>query len=171
MRKFVVVAGVILVLTVNGVLVWRVRVLSDRLSNAEWSAAVQSKSDESAIAPEVGTIQFMKRGYSIHLENVRYGADGLSLKGHIGNPLNLTLTNLTLRFVVTKNLYDYRSEFVKDEFSFFIGPEPIGQAQTSPIDILSPGTRAPFDVTVPNVKQTKDGIRVVVSFTGERYSY
>jgi hypothetical protein len=114
---------------------------------------------------------FLKRGgYSIQLDAAKYTGDGLHLEGFAGNPTNLWLSNLSLKFSATKNLYEYKDDFGKDELSFFFGPQAVGEAQCSPISSLSPGGRQPFEVTIPNVKQTQDGIRITVAFTGERYS-
>jgi hypothetical protein len=121
----------------------------------------------------VGTIQFLKRGgYSIQLDTAKYTNEGLELAGFVGNPTNLWISNLSLKFSAQKELYQYRDDFDKDEFSFYFGPQAIGEVQSSPITSLIPGGRQPFNVTIPNVKQTKEGIRLVVVFTGgERYSY
>ena len=53
---------------------------------------------------------------------------------------------------------------------FLLFMEPIGKAQAKPIEALNPGTGQPFEVTIPNVRQTKDDIRLLVSFSGERYT-
>ena len=80
------------------------------------------------------------------------------------------MSNLSLKFTATKQLYQCRDDFIKDRWAFLFGPASIGEAQCSPITTLAPGSRIAFDVTIPNVKQKK-GIRLVVAFTGERYSY
>jgi hypothetical protein len=164
--------GAILFIGLQAVEIWQIISLRKRVADAEWSLAVRTKDqEEDAITTDVGTIQFMKRGYSIQLENVKYTVDGLALKGFVGNPLNLSLTNLTLKFTATKPLYAYRDDYRSDEFGFLFGPQSIGEAQTAPIVSLAPRSREAFEVTIPNVKQIKEGVRIVVRFTGERYSY
>lgn len=127
------------------------------------------------IIPDVGTIQFLKNGYSIQLESVVYKADGLYLAGCIGNPTILWLSNLTIQFTARPPLYSARDAFMKaspNSFErLFAASNQIGSAQTKPIATLGPGACEPFELTVPNVRQTKDGIDLRVSFTGERYSY
>jgi hypothetical protein len=151
---------------------WQIHTMKKDLANLKWSVAVQGKDEENVITPDVGVIQFLKRGgYSIQLNTVKFTGDGLHLEGLIGNPTHLWLSNLSLKFLATKNLYEYQDDFAKDEFSFFFGPQAVGEAQCSPISSLSPGGTQPFEVTIPNVKQTKNGIRMTVAFTGERYSY
>jgi hypothetical protein len=121
------------------------------------------------INTKVGEIQFLRRGYSIVLEGVNYTQDGLRLKGYVGNPTNLSISNLTLNFRAYKPLDEYRYDYLKRSGRFKM--DPIGEAQSSPIASLAPGTIELFEVTIPNVKQTKDGIRLTVSFFGERYGY
>jgi hypothetical protein len=41
------------------------------------------------VTPEVNTIQFLRRGYSISFDNVQYTQEGLVLSGTIGNPTQL----------------------------------------------------------------------------------
>jgi len=36
---------------------------------------------------------------------------------------------------------------------------------------LAPGSQASFEITIPNVKQIKSGVRTEVAFSGERYGY
>ena len=171
-KKIGLVSLAILLAVVEGLQVWWLYSLTHRLQEAEWTAALHSHNDDDVISVDVGTIQFLKTSrYSIELEDARYTADGLVLKGYVGNPTNLWINNLTLKFYATKQLWEFRKTFDADNVSFFWGPEAIGQVQSQPIPILAGGTRQPFEVTIPNVKQTKDGIRLVVSFSGERYSY
>jgi hypothetical protein len=132
---------------------------------------VPEQGDEDTITTDVGVIQFLRRGFSIEIDSAIYTADGLKLRGFIGNPLNLSISNLTLKFAATKPLYSYKDEFPKDNFSFLFGPQSIGEAQTSPIVSLLPRGREAFEVTIPNVKQTKDGLRIHLTFSGERYGY
>jgi hypothetical protein len=170
-RLIILIAVIVLVASLNALELWQIQSLRKRVSNTEWSDAYETKAQEDSITPEVGVIQFLKRGYSIEIDSASYTADGLKLHGFVGNPLNLTVSNLSLKFSVTKPLYAYRDDFAKDEWILIVGPPPIGEAQTSPIYSLIPRERAPFDVTIPNVKQTKDGIQIHVSFSGERYTY
>jgi hypothetical protein len=175
-KKLGFIALALLGLAILGVLgfeIWQVKRLKSQIADLAWGNTARSRSEyEDSIEPTVGVIQFLKRGYSIQLKKVNYTADGLKLEGFVGNPLGLTLSNLTLDFSVTKPIYAYRNEFFKEHTSkwLWFGPAPIGRAQTSPIASLSFGSTAPFDVTIPNVKQTPEGIRIVVKFTGERYS-
>jgi len=46
----------------------------------------------------------------------------------------------------------------------------IGSAQTS-VGTLAPGTTTPFQVTIPNVRQTPEAVDIAVAFMGERYTY
>lgn len=156
----------------DGFQFWQIHGMRKDLADLKWSVAVQGHDKDNEITPDVGVIQFLRRGgYSIQLNAVKYTGEGLHLEGFVGNPTHLWLSNLSLKFSATKNLYEYRDDFAKDEFSFFFGPQAVGEAQCSPISVLSPGGTQAFEVTIPNVKQTKNGIRITVAFTGERYSY
>jgi hypothetical protein len=167
-------AGIIvLFLGIEGVHVWQFLKLRKDLAALKWDVAVAGHDEDNVITTDVGTIQFLKRGgYSIQLDTAKYTNEGLELAGFVGNPTHLWISNLSLKFSAQKQLYQYEDDFTKDEFSFYFGPQAIGEAQSSPITSLIPGTRQPFSITIPNVKQTKEGIRLVVVFTGgERYSY
>jgi hypothetical protein len=48
--------------------------------------------------------------------------------------------------------------------------DPIGVAQAK-VPVVMPGSTAEFRATIPNVRQTSEGIDLVVWFSGERYSY
>ena len=97
-RRVILWVSAVLFLGLQGVGVWQILSLRERLADAEWSIAYQVKKLEDTIIPDVGTIQFLRRGYSIEIEAAKYTADGLTLQGSVGNPLNLTLHNLTLKF-------------------------------------------------------------------------
>ena len=100
----------------------------------------------------VGTIQFLERGYSVHLEQVSYTQDGLNLSGYLGNPTNMTLTNVTLNFSAGKDgTFEEFREAVTLIDQLRVGTSV--SAQSRPIAVLSPGTRATFEVTVPGVTQ------------------
>jgi hypothetical protein len=94
------------------------------------------------------------------------------MSGYIGNPTNLWLSNVTIQFVARRPFYSARAAFMKASANsvdrLFISPEQIGTAQTKPIKSLIPGMREHFEVTIRNAKQSKDGIDIRVSFTGER---
>src|SRR5262249_30753539 len=142
-----------------------------------WNHVSDSLEKEDSITPNVGTIQFIKGNtFSIQLEKVDYSADGLHLAGMIGNATNLYLSNLTLTFTATKQIYQMREDFDKEDEKeravfAWLGVPAIRNAQSSAIASLYPGGRQPFDVTIPNVKQVANGVRVTVVFSGERYGY
>ena len=92
----------------------------------------------------------------------------------LANPTHLTISNLSLKFTATKQLYQYREDFDKDKdgMMMFFGPPEIGDAPSVLRSLFScPVLTQTFDVTVPNVKQTTEGVRLVVAFSGERYNY
>jgi hypothetical protein len=152
--------------------VWQIYKLRKDVAGLKWSDAIRDRDDDSAITTDVDSIQFMRKGgYSISFDTAKYTGEGLYLHGVVGNPTGLTVSNLSLKFTVTKQLYQYQDEFDKDPYVMLIGPPPIGEAQCSPLSFLLPGTTEPFEVTIPNVRQTKEGVRLVVVFQGERYSY
>lgn len=67
-------------------------------------------------------------------------------------------------------IYKNRDKIPKDPFFLFGDSADIGSGQTT-VRYLGPGKTASFSMTIPNVKQTSDGIQIVVSFSGERYGY
>jgi len=176
--------GVVLMLGAERYLYLQVRSLRQSVVSFEetttWdSVTVKTASLLDDIVLDVGTIQFMRRGYSIQLEQVNYSADGLHLQGYVGNPTNLQLSNLTLDFEAYKPLDQYKEDILAASRAARSGGHiehtyitPIGTAQSAPIAFLAPRTREPFGVTIPNVKQTEQGIWLRVSFSGgERYGY
>lgn len=146
------------------------RTTKTKLDNLDWQLALAGYDQGNTISIEVGVIQFLERGYSVHLESVDYTEAGLVVTGRIGNPTNLWISSLTLNFRAVRPEYTAREEYLKKEFRFFLGPEEIGKAQTF-IGLVEPGRTAPFRLTIPNVKQTSERIQLVVKFSGERYSY
>jgi hypothetical protein len=153
----------------------RLRELSKRIQDidykVEWQDAKDCRWIGEPVNPEANVIQFLKRGYSIQLERVSYEPAGLHLIGYLGNPLNISLYNVSLKISARKSVSfdDYKKSYALDPI--FWAPEEIGNAQTAAIAALYPGQRAQFDVTIPNVRQTKDQITLYVSFAGERYGY
>jgi hypothetical protein len=146
-------------------------------ADAQWDAystSIMSATD--FILPDVGTIQFLRRGYSISLEGVNYTQDGLNLLGQIGNGTNVTVSNLTLVFTARPYFTDeIRKKWEKlpssPGFAWWSSEWDIGSGQTTVIPILLPRTHFSFSVTIPNVKQTKENIHIAVWFSGERYTY
>jgi hypothetical protein len=157
--------------------VYRILSLTKDLNELKWDRVSDALDKADAITLNVGTIQFIKGNtFSITLDSVAYNGNGLDLKGHVGNASNLYLSNLTLNFSATKQVYEMRDDYNKktesDQGMFAIFGEPtIGTAQSSAIASLPPAGQAEFEVTIPNVKQTETGVRIPVFFSGERYSF
>jgi hypothetical protein len=122
------------------------------------------------VAPQVNTIQFLRRGYSITFDTVRYTQEGLLLSGTLGNGTEMYLNSLAVNFVARPYPYKIREKFDKETFPWWSDAWNIGSGQTN-VGVLGPGTSMPFSVTIPNVKQTSDSIQIAVWFAGERYSY
>ena len=149
---------------------YEIKKIKTSIEDIQWDLALNDKNQENTLTPDVGVSSF-KNGYSIELESVKYIGDGLYLKGFIGNPHFLSVYNLTLSFQAYKPLYEYREEFKKNHFAFIFGLNMTGEAQSATIETLNPSQKALFEVTIPNVKQTKEGIYLTVTFKGARYSY
>jgi len=122
------------------------------------------------VVPQVNTIQFLKRGYSITFDTVKYTQEGLLLSGTLGNGTELYLNSLAVNFVARPYPYKIKEKFEKQTFPWWSDEWNIGSGQTN-VGVLGPGTSVPFTVSIPNVKQTADSIEIAVSFSGERYSY
>lgn len=128
-----------------------------------------------SIIPNANVIQFLNNGFSIEFEQVIYEPAGLHLIGYFGNPKFLTLHDVRLRFSARKNapLEDFRkgSNETVGDLTGSRSLEEIGIAAAPVITIIRPGTRERFDVTIPNVRYTKDGLTLSVSLDGGRYTY
>jgi len=122
------------------------------------------------VVPQVNTIQFLRRGYSLTFDTVKYTQEGLFLSGTLGNGTELYLNSLAVNFVARPYPYKIREKFDKQTFPWWSDEWNIGSGQTN-VGMLGPGTSMPFSVSIPNVKQTADSIQIAVSFSGERYSY
>ena len=152
------------------------------LRELQWQTALASVSTSAAsVEPAVATIQFIKRGFSVEFDSVQYTAEGLRLSGFIGNPTHLTVSQVAIRFAASQRpLSPSYEDYMKGQVSLeatkgwviLPGHIEMGHGESAPIAALYPGTRAAFQVTVPNVKQSSDGFLLEASFTGtERYSY
>jgi hypothetical protein len=147
--------------------------LRTELRSATWDIFRLEQKNDNLIQPTVGAIQFLKYGYSVTLESADYVQDGLALSGVIGNPTNLTLTNVAINVAALEPIYSLYDRWMKRHLTLdeeFSGPRTIGHAQTV-IPTLGPARTAPFRLTIPNVKQTKDPVALRVWFSGERYNY
>jgi hypothetical protein len=126
------------------------------------------------VSPQVNIIQFLHRGYSVNFDSVNYTQEGLVLSGTIGNPTQLWISSLALKFTARPHLHTLRDKWKALTWGrwlrFWADDWNIGSGQTT-VGFLNPGGTAPFSVTIPNVKQTSDGVQIAVQFSGERYSY
>lgn len=149
--------------------------LSDRFVDVAWEVASNKELSRlgDQILPSVGTIQFLKDGFSIQFTEVNYTQEGLQLAGYIGNPRNLWVGNLTCVFHAYKPLYSQQQENFLQPVPMFlwITPEEIGNAQSNRIVVLPPGQLGEFHAVIPNVVQTKGGFILTVTFTGAHYSF
>ena len=151
------------------------RGLESRLQELEWSDEVRGQDSYlDVIEPNVGTIQFLRRGYTIEFMKVNYTPGGLELAGYVGNPTQIWISSLTLEFTAYEPRTAQRVRFFREKSHggfFFFFEKSIGKAQAETIDNLSPGSRQSFHVTIPNVSQTQEGFHLTVAFSGERYAY
>lgn len=124
------------------------------------------------VAPVLNTIQFFHDGYSLQFTKVEYTPAGLLLSGEIGNPNQFRILDLTLTFAVRPYPEKIRDKWAQSGGKLF-GWSPdwdLGRSQTH-IGDLDQGQTAKFNVTIPNMKQTSDPIRIAVLFSGEHYMY
>jgi len=172
--SFAVVLTVLLALL--GFLSWRKSKAIDKaLEDHSFNQFVDGiTSNSSFVVPEVNTIQFLRRGYSITFDSVKYTQEGLALTGTVGNPTQLWISSLALKFTAKPYPYKFRDKWAENYrsggFILLDSSWEIGTGQTT-IGALNPGSAVPFSVTIPNVKQTSDQIQIEVAFSGERYSY
>jgi hypothetical protein len=174
MRRFVLWGALLLAvasLSVSGYSAWKLRELTGKLDDLSFQQTASDYNyDNDLLTPDVGTIQFMHKGYSIRFDSVSYTPSGLEVTGTLGNPTQLTLSSLNLKLSARQFIYKNRGKILKDPFFLYGDSADVGSGQTT-VGYLGPGKTASFSMTIPNVKQTSDGIQIVVSFSGERYSY
>jgi hypothetical protein len=152
-----------------GVMLWRLTAKVDDLNFGQEVTDYNNSTD--LLTPDVGVIQFMKRGYSVTFDSLSYTANGLEVSGTVGNPTQLNLSSINLKLEARPFPYQVKDKLKKEPFFFYITDGfDIGSAQTT-IFFLGAGKTESFRMTIPNVKQTKDGFQIAVSFSGERYSY
>lgn len=179
-KKLIVVLSLVLTILVVGLVGWntyKMRNLEKQIADDRWEEVSDQMTKQDVLTPDVGVMQFVRGNtFTINLEKVDYGTNGLHLHGKIGNATNLYISNLALTFTVTKQIFEMREDFDKadktnQEMFQYFGSPSIGNAQSSAISALTPGNVQDFDVTIPNVKQAKNPPRIVVTFSGERYGY
>jgi len=157
-----------------------------RLDDIDWAQQFfQHQQALDLVTIEVGTIQFLKRGFSLEIDSSSVSQNGLAIEGSIGNPFALELTNLTVTFIAGRSYTDARDSYLKirrqpdktyfspgQSFVFFPSEmwHELGRAQSLIRDI-APGQRGAFKLTIPGVRQASENLEVAVSFSGERYSY
>jgi hypothetical protein len=150
------------------VMLWR---LSAKVADLNFGQEVSDYDNATdLLTPDVGVIQFMRRGYTVTFDSLRYTANGLDVSGTIGNPTQLSLSSINLKLEARPFLYQVKDKVEKDPFFYYSDGFDIGSAETT-IFYLGAGKTESFTMTIPNVKQTKDGFQIAVSFSGERYSY
>ena len=124
------------------------------------------------VAPVVNAMQFFHDGYSLQFDKVEYTPAGLLLSGEMGNPNQFRIRDLNLTFAIRPYPEKIRDKWARAGGNL-IGWSPdwdLGRAQTAVGD-LGPGQTAKFSVTVPNIRQSSDLIRIAVLFSGEHYIY
>ena len=165
------VATTLVLMVAVGFLYAKVRELQSFRRNFPFTMfSLSYQRDEDLLTPQVGTIQFLKRGYSVAFDTVEYTSNGLVLKGRIGNPFNLWVSSLTLRFDARPSIFTLEDKWHQSREWAWNEGWNIGSAQTS-VGVLAPRTTTPFQVTIPNVKQTAATVEIAVLFMGERYNY
>lgn len=169
----------VLLVGLGGFSIWQTRKIARNLVNVQKSEADLQFSDSvndynhgsDFVTVDIGTIQFLRRGFSITFDSANYSENGLTLSGTLGNPTQLWITSLTLNLSARPYPYQVRNKWDKDKFIFWNTSDfQMGSAQVN-VGVLNPGATTPFTVTIPNVKQTKDQPEIAVWFSGERYSY
>jgi hypothetical protein len=125
------------------------------------------------LAPDVGVMQFLENGLSVTLQAVEYRGEGLYLRGQVGNPRVVKIANATLKvraYPPLHKIVQQESPTLAEEDSFAFVVET-GEGQSNVIAQLNPGGTASFEVTIPNVKQTPEGLLLAVETSGEQFAY
>jgi len=153
------------------IMAWRLESRIDNIAVEQRIDAFVNGAD--ILTPDVGVIQFMKRGYTVRFDTLNYGPSGLDVTGTVGNPTWLYLSSINLKLVamaLPNERNEVRSLMRKDPALLKSNRLDVGSAETT-VPSLNPGQTESFKMTIPNVKQTKDKLFIVISFSGERYSY
>lgn len=173
-RRLIVYGTVAAILTSLGLSIFNVIMIHKLNSKIDGLFFNQTSSDythdHDLLTPDIGVIQFMRRGYSITFDSLVYTANGLEVKGTVGNPTQLNLSSINLKLSARPFLYLVKDKLDKDPFLIYSNDFEIGSGQAT-IYYLGSGKTALFSMTIPNVKQTKDGFQIDAMFSGERYSY
>lgn len=152
-------------------LFWQVRNLREELATERFNSEVNRlNADDDVITPSVGSIQFLKSGYTVSIESLSYSSAGIQLSGLIGNPRLLNLSSLTLELTAQRPRWGRRKDWETNPFDFTFD-HGFGTAEVAVGD-LRYGQRAAFHAVIPNVKQEKDSSFVIkVGFKGERFAF
>ncbi|MEO8631516.1 MAG: hypothetical protein ABI612_25990, partial [Betaproteobacteria bacterium] len=131
----------------------------------------QFADDRSEFTLSVGSIQFMKNGFSITLDSVETSANGVTVVGRFGNPKAISLSTVTAEFEVQRPILSLREVFEKDPITiYFSDTLTVGKAQTS-IGSVAAGGSSAFRVLIPGVKGDLDQYSVRITLSGVRYQY
>jgi hypothetical protein len=152
-------ALIVVSLGISGYALWTVHKANERMDGLFYSQTASDYThDNDLLSPDIGTMQFMRRGYSIRFDSLTYGQNGLLVTGTVGNATQLTLSSLTLKLSARPFLYKMMDRIEKDPFLLFGTDYEIGSGQTS-IGYLPPGKTESFSMTIPNVKQISDDFK------------
>jgi len=162
----------VVAVSLGGVLFWwKARAIEESRKELAFSQFVTDLSEGTDfVTPQVNTIQFLRHGYSITFDSVKYTQDGLVLTGTLGNPTELWISSLALNLSARPYPYNIKEKWLKASYPWWDTNWDIGSGQTT-VGLLNAGSSVLFAVTIPNVKQTRDPIEIAVWFSGERYSY
>jgi hypothetical protein len=71
------------------------------------------------VVPQVNMIQFLRRGYSISFDTVKYTQEGLVLNGTIGNGTELYLNSLAVNFSARPYPYQIKEKWEKQKYPWW----------------------------------------------------
>lgn len=174
-RRLAIIVVAIVCLLLIGANIFALYKFRSAIRDVEWNSTVTELTKDSVEA-NTGTMQFFRdRTLSMTFDKVEYLPSGLHLHGYVGNSSNIEIDSASLKFNAMDQPFKLRNDWEKkddlnrDLYSW--SPPTIGNAQTPTLPNLPPGHQDEFDVTIPNVKQNKDGINVTLALQNERYSY
>ena len=150
--------------------------LQKDVQRIEWQNEIRDYNrDRSEVSLRVGTIQFLKNGFTLAFDTVESTPTGVLLVGKFGNPKALNLSSLTLALEVDKPIWKFQDTFDKDPLGFEFAAEAgdslvIGKAEVLVGDVPAGGT-TPFRIVVPNVKGNPVSETALVKLLDERYTY
>lgn len=151
---------------------WEQRRMKQEIQNLDWRATLANdREDANKLSLDVGIIQFLPAGIAVTLDAIEPTGAALELRGRVGNPRNVHISQLTVKFEAHRPAWEERDTWEKEGMLHMFLRKPKSQGEAF-VGYVSAGGTAPFRVILPSIGATpRDSLELRVTLSGERYSF